>query len=175
VDFFHGAEFLSRNAVPHIRMLQCRATGLLATRARLVTLSMPEVESTHQGLGVFKNVAGALAVLAAGLAASTPVFGDDAFPIVGTYTKDQICKGDGSDPVDLLVKITTKVIESNLGVCIILSRKRNGRAFSVQVECKAPGDMIILGDVTFTQRDDHALDFDDQDHTSPAVLYKCGK
>ena len=124
---------------------------------------------------MFKNVAGALAVLAAGLAASTPVFGDDDFPIVGTYTKDQVCKGDGSDPVDLLVKITTKIIESNLGVCTILSRKRNGRAFSVQVECKAPGDMIILGDVTFTQRDDHALDFDDQDHTSPAVLYKCGK
>jgi hypothetical protein len=43
----------------------------------------------------------------------------------------------------------------------------------MQVECKVPGDQIILGDVTFTQRDANVLDFDDQDHTSPAVLYKC--
>jgi hypothetical protein len=30
-----------------------------------------------------------------------------------------------------------------------------------------------MGDATFIQRDDNALDFDDQDHTSPAVLHKC--
>jgi hypothetical protein len=123
---------------------------------------------------VFRNVGGALAVLAAMVAAS-PAVGDDDFPIVGTYAKDQACKGDGSDHVDLLVKITGKSIESNMGICTILSRKRDGRIFSVQVECKAPGNQIILGDVTFKQRDDSALDFDDQDHTSPAVLYKCSK
>ena len=31
----------------------------------------------------------------------------------------------------------------------------------------------IQGDVTFTQREANVLDFDDQDHTSPAVLYRC--
>ena len=124
---------------------------------------------------MFKKVAGALAVFAVGLATSPPVVGDDDFPIVGTYAKDQICKGDGSDPADLLVKITSKAIESTMGSCAILSRKRHGKTFAVQVECKAPGDQIILGDVTFTQRADRALDFDDQDHTSPAVLYKCDK
>jgi hypothetical protein len=36
-----------------------------------------------------------------------------------------------------------------------------------------PGDLTIMGDATFIQRDDNALDFDDQDHTSPAVLHKC--
>ena len=124
---------------------------------------------------MFRNVAGALAALAVGLAASTPIVGDEDFPIIGTYAKDQVCKGDGSDPVDLLVKITSKAIESNMGLCAILSRKRHGKTFALQVECKAPGDQIILGDVTFTQREDNALDFDDQDHTSPAVLYKCGQ
>jgi len=136
---------------------------------------------------VFKNVGGALAavaalavvaapaVVAALLAASAPAVGEDDFPIVGTYAKDQICKGDGSDPADMLVKITGKGIESTMGFCAILNKKRTGRTHLLHVECKAPGNQIILGDVTFIQRDDDALDFDDQDHTSPAVLYKCGK
>jgi hypothetical protein len=124
---------------------------------------------------LLKIVAGALAACAAMVAALTTVVADEDFPIIGTYTKDQACKGDGTDPADLLVKITGKSIEHNLGVCLILSRKRDGKAFSVHVECKAPGNQVILGDVTFTPRDDGTLDFDDQDHTSPATLYKCGK
>jgi hypothetical protein len=122
---------------------------------------------------LFKNVSRALATIAVIAAASTPVAGEEDFPIVGTYTKDQVCKGDGSDRVDLVVKITRANIQSALGFCTILSKRRDGRIISVQVECKIPGDLTILGDVTFKQRDDDALDFDDQDHTSPAVLYKC--
>jgi hypothetical protein len=116
-----------------------------------------------------------LATLAVIAAVSTPASGDDDFPIVGTYIKDQVCKGDGSDRPDLLVKITRTEILSELGACKILSRRREGRTISAHVQCKMPGDNVILGDVTFTQRDDGALDFDDQDHTSPAVLYKCRK
>ena len=101
--------------------------------------------------------------------------GDDDFPIVGVYAKDQICKGDGSDPAQTLVRITRKDIESNLGSCAILNKRREGKTISLQVECKAGGDQPVLADVTFTQHDDNTLDFDDQDHTSPAVLYKCGK
>jgi hypothetical protein len=60
-----------------------------------------------------------------------------------------------------------------MGVCTILHRRRDGRTVAAQIECKVPGDQVILGDVTFTLRDDNAIDFDDQDHTSPAVLYRC--
>jgi len=113
-----------------------------------------------------------VAVLVAGL---LPAFGDDDFPIVGTYTKDEVCKGDTAKRADIVVKITRQNIESSLASCTILNKRRDGRAIQVQLECKMPGDLTIMGDATFTQRDDNALDFDDQDHTSPAVLHKCSQ
>jgi hypothetical protein len=123
---------------------------------------------------VYQPFVGALAAVA--IAATIPAkAGEDDFPIAGIYTKDQACKGDGSDPADLLVKITRKDIASNLGYCSILTNRREGRTFLLHISCKMPGDMSILGDVTFTQRDDNALDFDDQDHTSTAVLYRCSR
>jgi hypothetical protein len=108
-------------------------------------------------------------------AAVTPASGDDDFPIVGTYTKDEACKGEAAQRTDLMVKITRQNVESSMASCTILNKRRSGRAFQVQLECKMPGDLTIMGDATFTQRDDTTLDFDDQDHTSPAVLHKCGK
>ena len=104
-----------------------------------------------------------------------PVFGEDDFPIVGTYMRDIACTGNGSHRPDLLVTITQKRIESPMGACNILSRKRVGRAISAHVECKVPGDQLILGDVTFTIRDEKTLDFEDQDHTSDATLYRCAE
>ena len=82
---------------------------------------------------------------------------------------------DDGDPSDVLVTITHRDIQSSLGYCTILSNRRDGRTFFVHVSCKMAGDQTILGDVTFKQRDDNALDFDDQDHTSTGVLYKCAK
>ena len=99
--------------------------------------------------------------------------GEEDFPISGTYTKDASCQGEAAQREDLRVKIMGNRIESSMGVCTILHRKRDGRTVAAQIECKVPGDQIILGDVTFTLRDDNALDFDDQDHTSPTVLYRC--
>jgi hypothetical protein len=122
---------------------------------------------------VLNTIARGAAVVAMLAAALTPAFGDDDFPIVGTYTKDEVCKGDAARRADILVRITRQNIESSMGSCIILSKRRDGRAIQVQLECKIPGDLTIMGDATFIQRDDNALDFDDQDHTSPAVLHKC--
>jgi hypothetical protein len=124
---------------------------------------------------VLNTIARGGAVVAMLVAALVPAFGDDDFPIVGTYTKDELCKGDAARRADLLVKITRQNIESSMGSCVILNRRRDGRAIQVQLECRMPGDLTIMGDATFTQRDDNALDFDDQDHTSPAVLHKCGQ
>jgi hypothetical protein len=124
---------------------------------------------------VLNTIARGGAVVAMLVAALVPAFGDDDFPIVGTYTKDELCKGDAARRADLLVKITRQNIESSMGSCVILNRRRDGRAIQVQLECRMPGDLTIMGDATFTQRDDNALDFDDQDHTSPAVLHKCSQ
>jgi hypothetical protein len=114
-----------------------------------------------------------VAILAVMAAALTPVLSDDDFPIVGIYTKDEACRGDTARREDLLVKITRQNVESSMASCTILNRRRDGRAFQVHLECRMPGDLTIMGDATFIQRDDNALDFDDQDHTSPAVLHKC--
>jgi hypothetical protein len=99
---------------------------------------------------------------------------DDDFPIAGTYTENQICKGDGSGGNVSRVKISAKEIESSVfGLCTIRDKKRDGNKFSVSVECKGPGGAVMLGDVNFTIRDSATLDFADQDNTYKAVLYKC--
>jgi hypothetical protein len=144
----------------------CRAGSLRYTRSWAIA-GKGEFVSTN-----FSRVLAAIAVTAT---ISSATFADDDFPIVGTYAKDQVCKGDGSSQADALVRITRREINSSMGQCTILGTRREGKTFMVHVECKVPGDQVILGDVTFTQRDDNALDFDDQDHTAPAVLHKCGQ
>ena len=123
---------------------------------------------------MLNTVSRTLAIIAVIAAALMSALADDDFPIVGRYAKDELCRGDGSDRADVLVTITRKEIQSNMGTCAILNRRRDGKRISVHVECKMSGDLVIVGDATFTLRDDRTLDFDDQDHTSPAVLHKCG-
>jgi hypothetical protein len=123
---------------------------------------------------VFVKPGGALLILAAMVSnIPTAAWAEDDFSLTGTYTKDATCRGETAKREDLRVKITEDTIESNMGVCTILHRKRDGRTVEAQIECKVPGDQLILGDVTFTLRDDKTIAFDDQDHTSPAVLYRC--
>ena len=116
-----------------------------------------------------------VALLAGLIGNSTPVVGEEDLPIAGTYAKDRVCRGDGSDPADLLVKITGKAIESNMESCSILGKKRNGKTFSLQLECTILGNLVLLSDVTFTLRNDNMLDFVDEYNTSPAVLHKCSE
>jgi hypothetical protein len=104
----------------------------------------------------------------------TSLRAEDDFAISGTYTENQVCKGDSSDANLSRVKISPKEIESSVfGVCTIRDRKREGNKFSVNVECKGPGGAVMVGEVSFTIRDSNTLDFADQDNTYKAVLYKC--
>jgi hypothetical protein len=129
---------------------------------------------SRQGLIMRKIVASALIVLTV-LGASAAALAEDDFPITGTYMQNQQCKGDGSDRADLRVRITRKEIESNMSYCAILHIHRDGKSIAAHLECKVPGGQLILGDIMFTLRDDSTLDFEDQDHTSSAVLYKCAE
>ena len=100
-------------------------------------------------------------------ALATPVHGEDDFPLVGTYTENQACKTDGSDPGVSRVKITPQDIDSVFGLCTILSKKREGATFVVHVECKGPGGSQMLSDVNFTPREDKTLDFPRARNSSP--------
>jgi hypothetical protein len=118
---------------------------------------------------VAARVLGVVALAAVGTAAP----GEEDFPLVGTYTENQICKGDGSDSGVSRVKITPEDIDSVFGLCTILNKKREGVTFAVHVECKGPGGSQMVGDVNFTLRDDKTIDFSDQDQTYKAVLHRC--
>jgi hypothetical protein len=123
---------------------------------------------------VLKVTAGMLSVVAlAMLGTASTVFGEDDFPLVGTYTENQACKGDASDAGVARVKITLRDIDSVFGLCTILDKKRDGNTFAVHVECKGPGGSQMLGDINFSLRDDKTVAFSDQDQTYKAVLHKC--
>ena len=123
---------------------------------------------------MFRRIRGA-ALLIALSATSLAAQGDAEFPIAGTYLRDMVCKGDGSQRPDLVVVITPQRVVSPMGDCRILSHKKSGPAIQAHVECRLPGDQLILGDVTFTIRDARTIQFEDQDHTSDATLHRCGE
>ena len=113
-----------------------------------------------------------LVVLTAAAATSTPARAQDDFPIIGTYTENTACVG--ADASVLRVKITARDIDSPiLGLCSILGKKRDGHKIPSMSNARAPAAPPMLGDVTFTIKDDNTLDFADQDNTYKAVLHKC--
>lgn len=120
----------------------------------------------HNRLWITAGAACAL-VSAAGAAPA----GDD-FPLTGNYTQNVPCKGDGSDPVAARVKISPEEIVSNVGVCTILDSKHDGDTITVHVECKFPAGPL-MGNISFTPRPDHTIDFVDHDDNYKAVLHRC--
>jgi hypothetical protein len=123
---------------------------------------------------VHRSAASVLSIVTlATLATASTSLSEDEFPLVGTYTENQPCKADSSDPNVSRVKITPSEIDSVFGLCTILESKREGNTFAVHVDCKGPGGSQMLGDVNFTVREDKTIDFSDQDQTYKAVLYKC--
>ena len=108
-------------------------------------------------------------------ALATPLHAADDFPLVGTYTENQVCKPGAAEANVSRVRITLRDIDSVFGLCTILDKKRDGNTFAVHVECKSPGGSQMLGDINFTLRDDKTIDFSDQDQTYKAVLYKCSE
>lgn len=112
------------------------------------------------------------AVLGTVNAGTIAAFGEDDFPIAGTYMQNENCKGDGSDPVELRVQITPKDINSSMGLCLILDRKREGETIKARIECNGAAG-VIMGDVSFTMQPDKSLQFEDKDSTYTATLHKC--
>jgi hypothetical protein len=137
------------------------------------TASWATCKVSGGGVNVRKVTTAALSVVALAMGTASTVFGEDDFPLVGTYTENQACKGDASDVGAARVKITVRDIDSVFGLCTILDKKRDGNSFAVHVECKGPGGSQMLGDINFSLRDDKTVEFADQDQTYKAVLHKC--
>ena len=112
----------------------------------------------------------AFALVAVGISGAA-VAGDD-FPIIGNYTQNVACKGDGSDPAAAKVVISAQEIVSNVGVCTILDTKKDGDSYFAHVECKFPAGPL-MGDITFTPRANNTVEFVDRDMTYKALLYRC--
>ena len=137
--------------------------GRKHARISTVTQSPPTFAFKIYGL----IVTTALAVFAAVGAAIA-----DDFPLIGSYTQNVPCKGDGSDAKEVLVQISAQEIVSNLGVCTILNTKHDGDSFLEHVECKFPAGPM-MGDISFTPRPDQTIDFVDRDSNYKAILHRC--
>lgn len=98
----------------------------------------------------------------------------DGFWLLGNFTQNVPCKGDGSDPVELKVKISTDQIDSKVGVCKFLDVKADDKSVSTHVECQFPAGPL-MGDITFTRKPNDTIDFVDRDKTYTATLYRCPK
>jgi hypothetical protein len=97
----------------------------------------------------------------------------DDFPLVGNYTQNVACKGDGSDQATAKVTISPQEIVSRFGLCVILDTKTNGPSIFAQVESKFVDGPPLIGEITFTPRPDNTIEFVDRDMTYKAVLYRC--
>jgi hypothetical protein len=117
-----------------------------------------------------RGIAAAAIVIAT---AWCPVLAAEEFSIAGTYVQNAACKGDGSDPAKLVVRITDADVHSSFGVCTFVRKEFEGNLLKAQMSCDGPAGNMLLGDVRFTLRADKNLDFADQDHTYNAVLHRC--
>jgi hypothetical protein len=104
---------------------------------------------------------------------SCPALAGDEFSIAGTYVQNAACKGDGSDPAKMLVRITDTNVHSSFGVCTFVRKEFDGNLLKAQMSCNGPGGNMLLGDVRFTVRPDKNIDFVDQDHTYNVILHRC--
>ncbi len=111
--------------------------------------------------------------LALGFGAAAASAADD-FWLSGNYTQNVPCKGDGSDPVDLKVQISTQEIDSKVGICTFLDTKFDATSVKAHVECKFPAGPL-MGDITFTQKPNNTVDFVDSNKSYTATLYRCPK
>src|SRR5271170_5659616 len=66
-------------------------------------------------------------ILALTAVASAGSLSDD-FWLLGNYTQNVPCKGDGSDPAEVRVKISTQEIDSKVGVCTFLDTTEDGKS-----------------------------------------------
>ena len=113
-------------------------------------------------------------VLAVGLTAGLSCArADGDFPIEGTFTQNEACKGDGSKQEFALVKVTPQDVTYSGGICSIDSKQQDGNSLAMRVTCKFSSGAVMSSAVTFTKRDNNTFDMAQQEGTYKAVLHRC--
>src|SRR5436305_10256169 len=78
------------------------------------------------------------------ISASCPALAGDQFSIAGTYVQNAACKGDGSDPAKMLVRISESDVHSSFGVCTFVRKEYEGNLLKAQMSCNGPGGNMLL-------------------------------
>ena len=97
----------------------------------------------------------------------------DKLAIEGNYLQNQPCRGNGSDPEYLRVKITPEEISYAGGVCSIDEKQQDGKKFSIRVTCKFKSGTVVSDNIAFTVRNEKTLDMVQKDGSYTAVLNRC--
>jgi hypothetical protein len=100
-------------------------------------------------------------------------FAEGDFPIEGTFTQNEVCKGDGSKQAFALVKVTAQDVSYSGGVCSIDSKQQDGNSLAMRVTCKFSSGAVMASAVTFTKKDNNTFDMAQQEGTYRAVLHRC--
>jgi hypothetical protein len=112
--------------------------------------------------------------LASGAPADSAALSEKSSWLLGNFTQNAPCKGDGSDPAELKVRIAADQIDSKSGICNFLSVTSEPNRLKANMECHFPAGPLI-GDVTFTKKANGTIDVVDRDNNYTAILYRCPK
>ena len=114
---------------------------------------------------------GGIFALTSGAPADSAGLSEKSSWLVGNFTQNAPCKGDGSDPAELKVRIAADQIESKSGVCNFLSVTPEPNRLKANMECHFPAGPLIGA----TQKANGTIDVVDRDNNYTAILYRCPK
>ena len=93
--------------------------------------------------------------------------------LVGTWTQNVKCKGDGKDDPKKVVKISEGQVDSNFGPCVMSDKKWDGNTFKANASCKPKSGDALDIQVAFTPKDENTVDFLEESSQYKSVLYRC--
>ena len=93
--------------------------------------------------------------------------------LLGTYTQNVQCKGDGSDDGKKLVKISDKEVDSNFGPCMLSDKQWSGSTLKANAACRSKSGSTIDIQLSFTMKDDNTVDFLEESSQYKSVLHRC--
>ncbi|HLH97330.1 MAG TPA: hypothetical protein VKW08_19640 [Xanthobacteraceae bacterium] len=120
-----------------------------------------------------KICAGTLAVTSALAALLTCAFAQNDFPIEGTFTQNDLCRGDGTKQPFQRVVVTAQDVSYSGGVCTIDNKQQDGDKLVMRLTCKFKSGAVMASSVTFTKKDDNTFDMAQNEGTYKAVLHRC--
>ena len=109
------------------------------------------------------------------LGAALPAAAEEASlgKLIGTYTQNVKCKGDGKDDPKKVVKLSEAQVDSNFGPCVMSDKKWDGDVFTANASCKAKSGSDLDIQVMFTIKDENTVDFLEESSQYKSVLYRC--